>query len=206
VLALRALTATGGGGNRDKVATKLSLNGKSIPNAFTESDEGQSFDISPLLVRGANEIVLETSRRVNAQVSGRYYVPWSADDILGMVPGLNLQVTYDRAEVKVGEILTCAVKVEADAFAIMAEVSIPPGCTVDSSVLEDLVTRKVVDKVGQNGRTLIFYLPGKGATFSFPLKPRYPMKVVVPRSVAYEYYTPDRRVVVPPTALEVKAP
>jgi uncharacterized protein YfaS (alpha-2-macroglobulin family) len=206
VLALRALTATGGGGNRDKVATKLSVNGKSIPNAFNESDEGQSFDISPLLVRGANEIVLETSRRVNAQISGRYYVPWSADDVLGLVPGLNLQVTYDHSEVKVGEILTCSVKVEADAFAIMSEVAIPPGCTVDSSVLEDLVTRKVVDKVGQNGRTLIFYLPGKGASFSFPLKPRYPMKVIVPRSVAYEYYTPDRRVVVPPTALEVKAP
>ncbi|HUR38977.1 MAG TPA: hypothetical protein VM222_05765, partial [Planctomycetota bacterium] len=205
VLALRALTATGAG-NRDKVATKLSVNGKIIPNAFTESDEGQSFDVSPFVGKGTNEIVLETSRRVNAQISGRYYVPWSAEDILGRVPGLNLQVTYDRAELKVGEILTCSVKVEADAFAIMAEVAIPPGCTVDPSVLEDLVTRKVVDKVGQNGRTLIFYLPGKGSTFSFPLKPRYPMKVVVPRSVAYEYYTPDRRVVVPPQPLEVQAP
>ncbi len=87
------------------------------------------------------------------------------------------------------EILTCAVKVEADAFAIRAEVAIPPGCTVDSSVLEDRVIRKVIDKVGQNGRTLIFYLPGKGATFSFPLKPRYPMTVVVP-----------------PVPLEVQAP
>jgi len=206
VLALRALTATGGGGNRDKVATKLSVNGKLIPNAFTESDEGQSFDISPYVVKGANEIVLETSRRVNAQISGRYYVPWGTEDLLGAVPGLNLQVTYDRTEVKVGEILTCTVKVEADAFAMMAEVSIPPGFTVDSSALEDLVQRKVIDRVGQNGRTLTFYLPGKGATFSFPLKHRYPMKVVVPRSVAYEYYTPDRRVVVPPQALEVKAP
>jgi hypothetical protein len=64
----------------------------------------------------------------------------------------------------------------------------------------------VIDRVGQNGRTLVFYLPGKGATFSYGLKPRYPMQVVVPRSVAYEYYTPDRRVVVPPRDLEVKAP
>jgi anti-sigma factor RsiW len=205
VLALRALTAVGGG-SRDKVATKLEVNGKAVPNAFNDGEDAQTFDVSPFLSRGTNEIVLETSRRVNAQVSGRYYVPWGADDLIGAVPGLNLQVTYDRAELKVGETLTCTVKVDADAFAMMAEVAIPPGCTVDSSALEDLVRRKVIDKVGQNGRTLTFYLPGKGATFSFPLKPRYPMKVVVPRSVAYEYYTPDRRVLVPPQALEVKAP
>ena len=148
----------------------------------------------------------EPERRLNVQIAGRVYVPWGSDDRLGAVQGLNLQVVYDKSELKVGETLTCSVKVEADAFAIMAEVSIPPGCTVDSSVLDDLVRRKVIDRVGQDGRTLIFYLPGKGASFSYGLKPRYPMTVLVPRSVAYEYYTPDRRVVVPPQTLEVKAP
>jgi hypothetical protein len=206
VLALRALAATGGGSSRDKVAAKLSVNGKEIPHAFGESDAAQSFDISPYLVSGSNEIVLETSRRVNAQVAGRYYVPWGADDVLRGVEGLKFQVSYDRSEVKVGDTLTCSVTVEADAFAMMAEVAIPPGFTVDSSGFDDLIKRKVIDRVGQNGRTLVFYLPGKGATFSYALKPRYPMKVVVPRSVAYEYYTPDRRVVVPPRDLEVKAP
>jgi uncharacterized protein YfaS (alpha-2-macroglobulin family) len=204
VLALRALTATGGGSS-DKVGARLRVNGKEIPNAFVETDAAESFDISPHLVKGANEIVLETSRKVNAQIAGRYYAPWDAGDLVRGVDGLNLQVTYDRTEVKVGETVTCTVRVEADAFAMMAELAIPPGFTVDSSGLEDLLRRKVIDKYSQNGRSMIFYLPGKGATFSYLLKPRYPVKVSVPRSVAYEYYTPDRRVIVPPQDFEVRA-
>ncbi|HLY08332.1 MAG TPA: alpha-2-macroglobulin family protein [Planctomycetota bacterium] len=206
VLALRALARAGGGASRDRIAAKLWVNGKEIPGAFAESESAQSFDISPSLVSGTNEIELETSRRVNAQVAGRYYLPWGTDDVVRGVDGLTFRVAYDRAEVKVGETLTCTVSVEADAFAMMAEVAIPPGFTVDSSGFDDLVKRHVIDRVGQNGRTLVFYLPGKGATFRYALKPRYPMKVVVPRSVAYEYYTPDRRVVVPPQDLEVKTP
>src|SRR5262249_41663025 len=117
---------------------------------------------------------------------------------------LNLKVTYDRKVVNVGDTVTCSVQVEADAFMVMAEVSIPPGCTVDASGLDDLVRRRVIDKYAQTGRTMIFYLPGKGASFSYGLKPRYPLKVAVPRSVAYEYYTPDRRVIVPPLDFEVR--
>jgi hypothetical protein len=143
---------------------------------------------------------------VNAQVAGRYYVPWGSDDMIRGVDGLKFNVSYDRTEVKVGDTLTCTVTVEADAFAMMAEVAIPPGFTVDTGAIDDLVNRRVIDRFAQNGRTLIFYLPGKGARFSYSLKPRYPMKVVVPRSVSYEYYTPDRRVLVPPQELEVKAP
>ena len=100
--------------------------------------------------------------------------------------------------------MNCTVTVTADAFAMMAEVAIPPGFTVDSSGLEDLVRRQVIDRYAQNGRSMIFYLPGKGATFSYPLRPRYPVKVSVPRSIAYEYYTPDRRVIVPPQDFEVR--
>ncbi len=203
VLALRALAAAGGG-SRDKAGARLRVNGKEIPNAFTETDEAQSFDISPYLAKGASEVVLETSRRVNAQVAGRYYLPWGAEDMIRGVDGLNLKVAYDRTEVKLGDTVTCSVQVEADSFMVMAEVAIPPGCSVDPSSLDDLVRRKVIDKYTQTGRTMVFYLPGKGATFSYVLKPRYPLKVSLPRSVAYEYYTPDRRVIVPPQDFEVR--
>lgn len=205
VLALKALAATGGGGVRAKVGARLAVNGKEVPNAFVDSDAAQSFDVSPYLVTGSNEIVLETSRRVNAQVAGRYYVPWGSEDMIRGVDGLKFKVSYDRTEVKVGDTLTCTVTVEADAFAMMAEVAIPPGFTVDTGGFDDLVSRRVIDRYAQNGRTLIFYLPGKGATFSYALKPRYPMKVLVPQSVSYEYYTPDRRVIVPPREIEVRA-
>lgn len=204
VLALRALAATGGGAARDQVAAKLSVNGKEIPNAFVESDAAQSVDISPHLIKGSNQIVVESSRKVNVQVAGRYYVPWTSEDVIGGVEGLKFTVTYDRTEAKVGDTVTCTVTVAADAFAMMAEVAIPPGFTVDASGLEDLVRRRVIDKYTQTGRTMIFYLPGKGATFSYGLKPRYPVKIAVPRSVAYEYYTPDRRVIVPPQEFEVR--
>ncbi|MBI3857332.1 MAG: hypothetical protein HY293_16720, partial [Planctomycetes bacterium] len=203
VLALRALASVGGG-SRDKVGARLWVNGKEIAGAFAESDAAQSVDISPQLIKGTNEVVLETSRRVNAQIAGRYYVPWTTGDMARGIDGLNLQVTYDRTDVKVGETVTCTVKVEADSFAMMAEVAIPPGFTVDTSGLEDLVRQRLIDRYAQNGRSMIFYLPGKGATFSYPLKPRYPVKVSLPRSVAYEYYTPDRRVIVPPQEFEVR--
>ena len=204
VLALRALAATGGG-SRDKVGASLRVNGKEIPNAFVDSDAAQSFDLSPYLHAGPNEVVLETSRRVNAQIAGRYYVPWGTDDLLRGVDGLDLKVEYDRTDLALGDTVTCTVRVKADSFMVMAEVAVPPGCTVDASSLEDLVKRKVIDKYTQTGRTMIFYLPGKGATFSYSLKPRYPLKVSLPRSVAYEYYTPDRRVIAPPQDFEVRA-
>jgi uncharacterized protein YfaS (alpha-2-macroglobulin family) len=204
VLALRALSATGGG-SRDKVGASLRVNGREIPNAFVDSDAAQSFDLSPYLHAGPNEVVLETSRRVNAQIAGRYYVPWASDDLLRGVDGLDLKVSYDRTDLALGDTVTCTVRVVADSFMVMAEVAIPPGCTVDSSSLEDLVRRKVIDKYTQTGRTMLFYLPGKGATLSYALKPRYPLKVSLPRSVAYEYYTPERRVIAPPQDFEVRA-
>ncbi len=202
VLALQALAASGGGA-RDKVAASLRVNGREIPNAFSETDRPQSFDISPHLRTGANDITVETSARVNVQVAGRHYVPWGTDDLLRGVEGLNLQVSYDRLEVRVGETVTCTVKVECDSFMVIADVSIPPGFTVDRSGLDDLVRRRVVDKVAQTGRNLTFYLPGKSAVFGFKLKPRYPARVAVPRSVVYEYYAPDRRVISPPQEIAV---
>lgn len=202
VLALQALTATGGG-SKGSVAAKLWVNGKEIAGAFSLSDQPQSFDISPHVHTGSNEVAIESTGRVNAQVAGRYYLPWGTDDLVRGVEGLNLQVSYDRLEAKVGETVTCTVKVEADSFMVIAEVAIPPGFTVDTSALEDLVRRKVVDKYTQTGRTLTFYLPGKSATWTYPLKPRYPLKVSVPRSVVYEYYTPDRRAIAPPFEMNV---
>ena len=203
VLALKALSAAGGG-QRGPVAARLWVNGREIAGAFPEGNRPQSFDISPHLGAGANEVVLETTVRVNAQVTGRYYVPWGTGDLLHGVEGLNLQVLYDRTEAKVGDTVTCTVKVESAPAMVIAEVAVPPGFTVDRAELDDLVRRGVADKVAQTGRTLTFYLSGKGATFSYGLKPRYPVRVAVPRSVAYEYYTPDRRVVSPPQELVVE--
>jgi uncharacterized protein YfaS (alpha-2-macroglobulin family) len=201
VLALQALAAAGGA-PRGPVSGRLWVNGKEIPGAFPGGDGPQSVDVSSHLVPGRNEVVIESSDRVNGQVSGRCYVPWSTDDLLRQVDGLNLNVSYDRSEARVGDVVTCTVKVEADGFMVIAEVAVPPGFTVDSASLDDLVRRKVVDKVGQDGRKLVFYLPGKSATFGYPLRPRYPAQVSVPRSVAYEYYTPDRRVISPPQDLK----
>jgi uncharacterized protein YfaS (alpha-2-macroglobulin family) len=205
VLALKALSAVGGGG-KGKVAARLWVNGREIEKAFPESDQPQSFDISPFVRPGANEVVIETTDRAGAQVSGRYYVPWGTDDLLRGTEGLNLHVAYDRLEAKVGDAVTCTVKVEADAFMVIAEVSIPPGFTVDPGDLDDLVRRKVVDKYAQTGRALTFYLPGKSATFSYKLKPRYPAAVAIPRSVVYEYYAPDRRAISPPQQMAVSGP
>ncbi len=203
VLALHALAATGGGAKGKGAAARLRVNGKEMEKPFVASDEAQSFDISPYLRTGRNEIEIESDARVNAQVGGRYYVPWGTEDIVRGVEGLNLSVSYDRLEAKVGEAVTCTVKVEADGFMVIAEVAIPPGFTVDTAALEDLVRRNVVDKYSQTGRALTFYLPGKGATFSYALKPRYPVRVSVPRSAAYEYYTPDKRVIAPPVEIVV---
>jgi uncharacterized protein YfaS (alpha-2-macroglobulin family) len=203
VLALQALEATGAR-EKSPVAAKLIVNGKEIPNAFEVSDRAQSFDLSPHVRKGPNDVTIESAARVNGQVAGRYYLPWGTDDLVRGVEGLNLSVAYDRAEVKVGESLTCTVKVQANAFMVIAEVAVPPGFTVDSSALEDLVRKGRIDKYSQSGRALTFYLPGKDATWSYELRPRYPSAVSLPRSVVYEYYAPDRRVIAPPQDLVVR--
>ena len=137
-------------------------------------------------------------------MAGRYYVPWGTDDLISGADNLNLHVTYDRTEVKLDETVTCSVMVEADAFMVMAEVSIPPGFTVDGAEIDGLVQRGVVDKVTRTGRLLTFYLSGKDVSFSYTLRPRYPVRVTIPRSVAYEYYAPDRRVISPPQEVTVR--
>ena len=203
VLALKALQAVGGG-KRDSVAARLWVNGREIPKAFITSEDPQSFDISPYLKTGKNEVTLESTNRVNVQVTGSYYLPWGTQDMIREVEGLNLQVTYDKTEVKVGETVTCTVKVEADSFMVMAEVAIPPGFTADRADLDALAKKGTIDKFTLAGRKITFYLPGKDVTFSYTLRPRYPVKVTVPRSVVYEYYTPDRRVISPPQSMTVR--
>lgn len=203
VLALQALAATGAS-EMSSVAAKLFVNGKELPGAFEVSDRAQSVDVSPHLRAGANEIVIESASKLNAQIAGRTYLPWTSDDVIRGVEGIDLKVTYDKTEVKVGETLRCTVSVKADAVFTMAEVAIPPSFTVDSAALDALVEKRIVDKVAQNGRALIFYLPGKAAIFSYELRPRYPATVSVPRSIAYEYYTPDRRAISPPQELTVR--
>jgi uncharacterized protein YfaS (alpha-2-macroglobulin family) len=203
VLALQALAATGAR-ERTNVAAKLFVDGKEVAGAFEVSDRPQSVDLSPHLKAGAFEVAVESAARVNAQIAGGYYLPWGTEDLIRGVDGLNLTVAYDKAEARVGEVVTCTVGVKADAPFVIAEVAIPPGFTVDTSALEALVAKGVVDKFAQSGRTLTFYLPGKDATLRYELRPRYPVSVQVPRSVAYEYYTPDRRVISPPQELTVR--
>ena len=80
--------------------------------------------------------------------------------------------------------------------------------TVDGGYFAEMVAAKKVQKFSITARQVTLYLgdvkPGDVLTFEYSLKPKYPVKVKTPATVAYEYYTPANRVESKPAELTVE--
>jgi uncharacterized protein YfaS (alpha-2-macroglobulin family) len=155
------------------------------------------------------------------QVSTRYYLPW--DKAPAPRPEASLMainVSYDRTELAVNDVIEVSVRVElreGAARQAIVDLGIPPGFEVLSEDLAALVARHSdlpsdyegikFSRFDLTGRQIIVYLEGLEAEqpleFSYRIRARYPIKAQTPPSRAYDYYNPGVSGVSAPAAVEV---
>ncbi len=78
----------------------------------------------------------------------------------------------------------------------------------DKNGLAEMVKAKKVQKFSVTQRQVTLYLgdvkAGDTHSFSYSLKPRFPVRASAPALVAYEYYTPANRATARPVLLVVE--
>jgi len=143
------------------------------------------------------------------QVVGRHFEPWVTKE--QKKPVLDVSVEYDRTKLATSDLLkakaTLKYNGEVPTYQVIVDLGIAPGFTVNSGDFAEMVAAKTVQRFDMTSRQVILYLgdvkPGDVLTFEYSLKPKYPVKVKTPATVAYEYYTPANRVESKPVKLTV---
>lgn len=159
------------------------------------------------------EITLDGARSVQAQIATSYVLPWPTT---GAAPsstpqGVRINVTYDRTELAVNDLVQVTADVEllrpGVATTLLVDVGLPPGFTPMGSDLDDLVGRGLVARYELTGRQLIFYLEdfpsGEPRSLTYRLLARYPMRAQTAAHQAYDYYTPSQQATQPPQRIIV---
>jgi hypothetical protein len=216
ILALKALVAAAGG-KQHKGTTPFTIlvDGKPVADGkVTEenADVLQFFDLtSSLKAPGETEVSIEVKGETSLmyQIVGRWHEAWPTK--FETAPMFDVSVDYDRKELSTKDKLTATAKVKYNGQAAtsmtMLELGVPPGFTVDAGEFAEMVAAKKVNKFSVTARQIILYLgdmtPGQEQSFTYTLKPKYPVKAKTPVSVAYEYYTPTNRGAANPTEITV---
>ncbi|MGH9835156.1 MAG: hypothetical protein ACRD9Y_19215, partial [Blastocatellia bacterium] len=183
-------------------------------------------DLSQFLSRGNNRIEIRRAgdtTRASAQIVETHYEPWKQgaserrENVRLRDSGaLRLAVSYDKAEAKIGDEVTCNVVAERVAhrgygqmFGMMlAEIGLPPGADVGRASLEQAVKESGWDLNHYDAlpdRIVVYLWPRAGGVkFSCKFKPRYGVKAQTAPSALYDYYNPEARVVIAPTRFGVR--
>ena len=203
---------------------RIFVDGKPGPALSTSSDARQltprRADVTPFLSPGKHLIELHGggSAHASAYVNASYYVPWTDPAVTrssvpsGDAESLRYSVKFDHAAASIGDLIQCTVHAERVGFRgygmMLAEVGLPPGADVDRAALDSAVSTSGWDLQSYEVQPdhVVFYLWPRagGTTFSFKLKPRFPMTAQSSESILYDYYNPEARASVAPTRFTVK--
>lgn len=227
ILALKALMAsvTAGGEQTDATVT-VSLNGGQrdpvritkanydVVHTFTFDDVGPGENQVRLAVEGKGQLM--------AQVTVRYYRPWSAvPEVVTGAELLAIQVQYDRTQLAVEDTVQVTATVtlqEGKVDWALVDLGVPPGFTVLTEELEGRVARDSdlpldytggrLKKFELTGRQILVYLQnlsaGEPLVFTYRLRARFPVTAQAPASQAYDYYNPGERGEQRPVVLVVR--
>src|SRR5262249_8483558 len=157
-------------------------------------------------------------------IVGRHWEPWDRPRDPAR-PVLDIKVDYDRQDLTTADVLKAKASFRYNGtqptFIVIVDLPIPPGFAVDPSDFPRMVRqgegprvqavgvqgRIPVEKVTITSRQVALYLgqvqPNDVLGFEYTLRPRFPVQVQTPPSVAYEYYTPANRSTTRPVALTV---
>lgn len=123
-----------------------------------------------------------------------------------------LSVSFDKTEAAPTEEITCRVSAERMGHKgygmLLAEVGLPPGADVDRRSLE-----RTMRELGWSishydvlpDRLVIYLWPqGGGTKFDFKFRQRFGLRAKSAASTLYDYYNPEARAIVQPTAFVVR--
>ncbi len=142
------------------------------------------------------------SGRLMYQISAEYYLPW--DEVPAEAEeqeALSVDVQYDRTTLAVQDEVTVHVwltlNAPGTAQMVLLDLGLPPGFTVLEEDLQALVAQGVIERFELAGQQILIYLTdlpaGHPLSFQYRIRANYPLRVQVPASQAYDYYSPDRR-------------
>lgn len=217
VLSLKTLLASITGGSTPTNATvKISANGESsetIQITPENSDVLRQIDLSEFVKEGDNKIALDFSGegKLMYQMIGKYYIPWEESDV-AKEEVLSIDVDYDKTQLEKDDTVTCTAKIKNNTDAILemvvVDLGIPPGFTVHSGDLVNLVEQKVIQKYNLTGRQIIVYFEKidseASVNLTYGLTADYPIKAKTTKSRAYLYYEPEKEAFAQPVEMVVK--
>jgi hypothetical protein len=128
------------------------------------------------------------------------------------VPPLQIHLTYDRQTLAVNDQITARGRItlngDREASMVLVDLGVPPGFTVETADLEQLVTDKIIQRYELTGRQIILYIekmqPKASLEVAYRLQARYPLKAKTPPSTAYDYYNPETQSNVMPVQFVVQ--
>lgn len=232
VMALKAFlqSVRGGAESVDAVVTATLDGGQSRTAQLTPENfdvvQYLLFDDIPLGRESEIAISANGEGSLMYQVTGSYYLPWDAvasyPELVGAEELVSIDVAYDRTELAVNDVVEVTVTVSLNqpggmADSAIVDLGLPPGFAVQAEDLAALVAYyndtpedypfATIERYELTGRQIIVYISNLGSetplTFSYHLAARFPLRVQVPSSSAYDYYNPDVTGEQPPQVLVV---
>ncbi len=217
ILALKTLVAgdvmnTQGG----KADVEIWCNGAHITTWKINDDNRdvmQMLDLGAQTKTGDNNVRLVVQGKANVmyQVVGRYYESWRREPVSAKQP-IEIAVSYDRQKLVKNDHITATATMRYNGdkatFMVILDLGIPPGFSVDAGDFAELVGDKKIAKYSLTSRQITLYLgevkPGQVFTCNYHLKAKYPLRAKSPKTIAYEYYAPDRLAEANPVELVVE--
>ena len=223
---LKVLAAPNQNANIATSSADILVNGKIVTSVQLPTDRRVSppitVGISAYLSASSNVVeVRRTGDQTAASVQGvaSFYVPWVPTSAPrneatrpGDSDGLRLLTRFDRTSANVSDQVSCHVEAERIGFRgygmLLAEVGLPPGADVDRASLDKAVKESEwgINQYDIQPDRVVFYLWPRagGIAFDFKFQPRFGLKAKSAPSTIYDYYNPDARAVVAPTAFIFK--
>ncbi len=157
-------------------------------------------DLTDFVRTGENAVTLKATGtgKPMFQIIGKY---WVKEREGGGKKGkeVEIDVAYDRSTLKQNDTVRASVTLRYNrttpTYMVIADLGVAPGFTPLTEDLDALVAEKIIQRYETTGRQIIVYLdkvaPGKPIRFSYRLKAKFPVRVKVPASRAYDYLRTD---------------
>jgi uncharacterized protein YfaS (alpha-2-macroglobulin family) len=174
----------------------VTVNGQAVPDVTLAGDGTvKRLALGEYLRPGLNTVQLRAKEDCNpsCQLAARYYTA-QPPKARGANP---VTVSYDRTQLKAGDIVTATVRVAIPRPIDMAmvDLAVPPGFLPLREDLDALKDAGNIARYDITGTQVIFYLKKLTgpAVFSYRLRALFPVTATVRASTVYPYYQPEQR-------------
>jgi hypothetical protein len=214
IIALRSLVAALGGISEEiEAQVAVVINGEKAAELNIDQNNADlmhQLDLSQhIKAENTIEITVNGEGNFLYEVVSKYYLPWEIVP-RPQKPPFVISVDYDRTSLSLNDIVDVNVKIEllraGRAEMVMVDLGIPPGFSVLTPTLDELVGKKI-QKYSLTQRQIIVYLDevnsGKPVTLSYRLQAKFPIRAKVRASRVYEYYNVDDEALEQPFEMRV---